>query len=101
VGDVGDEEAVCPNSVTAYTYRGASSRWVQSCVVDTHVDLVVVGVDEASTLSGGLCQIFNIAVGGVTAREEGHLAEEVGMVEGGFEGICRWGRTSATVPIYI
>jgi hypothetical protein len=99
VGDVGDEKAVCPNSVAAYTNRSTSSGWVQSFVVDVHVCLVVVGVNETSTLGRWLCEIVNIAMGGVTASEEGHLTEEVGMVEGSFESVCRWGRTSTAVRI--
>lgn len=77
-------------SVAGYSNRGSTCRWVGCCIVDTHIDLTIVGIDETLRLSRRLCLIAHKAMGGVRTRVEVEVVEEVAAVIGGADlvGCC-------------
>ncbi len=68
--DISNEEAVIVRFVAADTNRRPARRGIDGSMVNAHIDLTIIGIDQAFAASGRLGLIGDVAMGGIGARKE-------------------------------
>ena len=68
--DISNEEAVIVCFVAAHTNRRSAGRGIDGSIVNAHIDLAIVGIDQALAAGGRFGLIGDVAMGGVGAGIE-------------------------------